>query len=127
MAKIAKNADKFPIQWDGDVIGGENQGDEIPTTVSTIWGSNPYTWSDFAFIQEIVDGIGTHGRQARLDKLLKDEDKKKRIIHLICRVKGVKVFDEDIEVKNVQVDVKDVDMVAEQILGKVKMETENVV
>ena len=126
MAKIAKNADKFPIQWDGDVIGGENQGDEIPTTVSTIWGSNPYTWSDFAFIQEIVDGLGTgRRRQKRLDRL--DDEKKKRLIHLICRVKGVKVFDEDIEVKNVQVNVEDVDMVAEQILGKVKLETEDVV
>ena len=98
MAKIHKNAEKFPIEWDGTVKGGENQGDEIPTTTSTIWGSNSYTWSDFAFIQELVDGIGTHGRQARLDKLLKDDKKKRKIIHLICRVKGQKVFDEDIEV-----------------------------
>ena len=96
MAKIAKNAERFPIEWDGTVRGGENQGDEIPTTTSTIWGSNSYTWSDFAFIQELVDGIGTRGRQARLDKLLKDDKKKRKIIHLICRVKGQKVFDEEI-------------------------------
>tara|TARA_R100000008_G_scaffold86245_1_gene78544 strand:+ start:752 stop:1144 length:393 start_codon:yes stop_codon:yes gene_type:complete len=130
MAKIAKNAERFPIQWDGNVTDGEKEGDEIPTSVSTIWGNNSYTWNDIAFIQELVDGIGTGSRRARqdrLNKILDDEDKKKKIIHLICRVKGEKVFDEDIEVKDVQVNVKDVDMVAEQILGKVKLETKDVI
>ena len=129
MAKIPKNADRFPIEWDGTVKGGDNQGDEIPTTTSTVWSSNSYTWSDFAFIQELADGIGTGSRRARqdrLNKLLDDEDKKKRIIHLICRVKGEKVFDEDIEVKDVQVNIKDVDMITERVLGKVTMETEDV-
>ena len=59
MAKIPKNADKFPIRWNGIVEGGENQGDSIPSNVSTIWGNNPYTWGDVAFLQEIVDGVGT--------------------------------------------------------------------
>ena len=90
---------------------------------------SPYTWSDVAFIQDIVDGVGTGSRRARqdsLNKILDDEDKKKRIIHLICRVKGKKVFDEDVEVKDVQVNIKDVDMITERVLGKVTMETEDV-
>ena len=129
MAKISKNAEKFPIQWNGKIdspfFGADNN--EVPDSESIIWGNNEYTWGDVQFVQEIVDGVGTgRRRQDRLNKILDDEDKKKRIIHLICRVKGEKVFDEDIEVKDVQVNIKDVDMITERILGKVTMETEDV-
>ena len=128
MAKSPKNAEKFPIRWDGTIdspfLGTQNN--ETPDSETIIWGSNEYTWGDVQFIQEIVDGLGTgRRRQERLDRL--DDKKKKRLIHLICRVKGEKVFDEKIEVKDVQVNVEDVDMVAEQILGKVIMETEDVI
>ena len=123
MAKNPRNAERFPVEWDGDVKGGESQGDEIPTSVSTVWGSNPYTWSDVAFIQEIADGIGTGSRRERQDRLNKlDKDKKKRLIRLICRVKGEKVYDDYTEVKNVEVDVDDVELVVETIVKKVKLE-----
>ena len=127
MAKLPKNAEKFPIQWDGTIdspfLGAQNN--EVPDSETIVWGSNNYTWGDVQFLQEIVDGLGTgRRRQEKLDRL--DDEKKKRIIHLICRVKGEKVFDEDIEVKNVQVNIKDVDMITERILGKVTMETEDV-
>jgi hypothetical protein len=125
MAKTPKNADRFPIEWDGDVKGGSAQGDEIPTSVSTPWSSNPYSWGDIAFIQEIADGVGTGSRRARqdrLNKILDDEDKKKRLIHLICRIKGEKVYDDYTEVGNIEVKVEDVDMVTENIIGKIKLE-----
>ena len=125
MAKNPRNAERFPVEWDGDVKGGKSQGDEIPTSVSTVCGSNPYTWSDVAFIQEIADGIGTGSRrerQDRLNKILDDEDKKKKLIHLICRIKGEKVYDDYTEVKNVEVDVDDVELVVETIVKKVKLE-----
>ena len=131
MAKIHQNAEKFPIQWNSDVlqVGKDQQNDNIPSNVILSWGTADVTWGDVNFIQEIMDGIGSGSRRARqdrLNKILDDEDKKKRIIHLICRVKGEKVFDEDIEVKDVQVNIKDVDMITERILGKVTMETEDV-
>ena len=78
-----------------------------------------------AFIQELADGIGTGSRRARqdrLNKILDDEDKKKKLIHLICRIKGEKVYDDVTEVGSVQVDVNDVELVAENIVGKVKLE-----
>ena len=206
MAKIHQNAEKFPIKWNGDVEGGENQGDSIPSTVNIVWGagnviphvpcwddgsggkdasqctadvdsyyfedfdvdengtiaildavaaagdgaptaflnkivaiasspgtdppngptttvsgSNPFTWGDVNFIQEIMDGIGTGSRRARqdrLNKILDDEDKKKKLIHLICRVKGEKVYDDVTEVGSVEVKVEDVELVAENIMGK---------
>ena len=125
MAKTHQNAEKFPIQWDGDVIGGENQGDSIPSSIDIKWGSNSFTWGDAQFIQDIVDGIGTGSRRARqdrLNKLLDDEDKKKRLIHLICRIKGEKVYDDVTEINDVKVEVEDVEMVAENLIGKVKLE-----
>ena len=122
MAKIPKNAEKFPIAWDGTVKGGENQGDSIPSNENIVWGNNSYTWGDVAFLQSIVDGVGTGSRRARqdrLNKILDDEDKKKKLIHLICRIKGEKVYDDVTEViGDVQVSIDDVELVAENIIGK---------
>jgi len=127
MAKIHKNAEKFPIQWDGDVtqVGKDQQNDNIPSNVSLIWGTTDVTWGDAQFIQEIMDGIGTGSRrerQDRLNKILDDEDKKKKLIHLICRVKGEKVYDDYTEVGKIEVKVEDVEIVTENIIGKVKLE-----
>ena len=80
MAKIPNNAEKFPIEWDGTVKGGDTEGDSIPSDKIIVWGDNPFTWGDVAFIQDIADGIGTGSRrerQDRLNKILDDEDKKK--------------------------------------------------
>ena len=127
MAKTPKNAEKFPIQWDGDVVGGENQGDSIPSNIDVVWGSNDFTWGDVAFIQEIVDGIGTGSKRAREARIQQfDKEKKKRLIHLICRVKGEKVYDETKEIEEVEIKVEDVDMVINEILGKIKVETKDV-
>ena len=123
MAKTPKNAEKFPIQWDGDVVGGENQGDSIPSNETIIWGDNPYTWGDVAFIQEVVDGIGTGSRRAREARIQQfDKEKKKRLIRLICRIKGEKVYDDTTEVGDVKINIDDVELVAENIIGKVKLE-----
>ena len=127
MAKIHQSAKKFPIQWDGDIVqvGKDQQNDNIPSNVSLIWGTTDVTWGDAQFIQEIMDGIGTGSRrerQDRLNKILDDEDKKKKLIHLICRVKGEKVYDDYTEVGKIEVKVEDVEMVTENIIGKVKLE-----
>ena len=211
MAKIHKNAEKFPIQWDGDVVqfDGDKENDNIPASVIVTWNAGrpvtPYvacwddgnggvdgsqctadvdsyffedfninsdsninvsdtivfanvgnipmfnrvlsiitgghsippngptslgtatetefTWGDVNFIQEIMDGIGTGSRRERQDRLNKlDDDKKKKLIHLICRIKGEKVYDDVTEVGSVEVKVDDVELVAETIIGKVKLE-----
>ena len=81
------------------------------------------TWGDAVFIQEIIDGIGTGSRRARQDRLDKlDKDKKKRLIRLICRIKGEKVYDDVTEINDVKVSVDDVELVAENIIGKIKLE-----
>ena len=209
MAKIHKNAEKFKIQWDGDVSqnGKDPQNDNIPANVKVTWGAGktsvPYvachagpggitnctddvdtyffedfdtnndgiinivdavnaigagaptafkdrilaiatgaqpippngptsftettetefTWGDVSFIQEIMDGIGSGSRRARQNRLNKlDKDKKKRLIHLICRVKGEKVYDDYTEIQDVEVKVDDVELIAETILKRIKLE-----
>ena len=125
MAKTHQNAEKFPIQWDGDVtqVGKDQQNDNIPSNVILSWGTADVTWGDVNFIQEIMDGIGTGSRRERQDRLNKlDDDKKKKLIHLICRIKGEKVYDDVTEVGSVEVKVDDVELVAETIIGKVKLE-----
>ena len=125
MAKTHQNAEKFPIQWDGDVtqVGKDQQNDNIPSNVILSWGTADVTWGDVNFIQEIMDGIGTGSRRARQDRLNKlDDNKKKKLIHLICRIKGEKVYDDYTEVNDVEVKVDDVELVAETIIGKVKLE-----
>ena len=108
---------KSKVQWGGLTEDGRN--------VSTIWGNNPFTWGDVALAVEIadaIDGVGYTRRKERLDDLFKDEEKKKRFIHLVCRIKGEKVYDDKVEVKDVDVKVEDAELVVETIVKKVKLE-----
>ena len=106
------------VRWGGTTEDGRS--------VSTIWGDNPFTWGDVSLaveIAEVIDGVGGYKkRKERLDNLFKDEDKKKRFIHLVCRIKGEKVYDDKVEVKDVDVKVEDADLVVETIVKKVKLE-----
>ena len=125
MAKIHQNAEKFPIQWDGDItqVGKDQQNDNTPSDITLVWGTTDVTWGDAVFIQEIIDGIGSGSRRARQDRLDKlDKDKKKRLIRLICRIKGEKVYDDVTEIGDVKINIDDVELVAENIMGKVKLE-----
>ena len=129
MAKKHKNLDNILIQWDGDLskpTDGSAQSSPDSVDLGT-WGDNPYTWDDVSFVIEIADGLGTGGRRAREARLHKfDKDTKKRLIHLICRVKGVKVYDEEKEVGDIQIKLEDVDLVINEVLGKIKVEKVNV-
>ena len=57
-----------------------------------------------------------------IEKKEKGLNKKKRFIHLICRIKGEKVYDDKVEVKDVDVKVEDAELVVETIVKKVKLE-----
>ena len=105
------------VRWNGTT--------EDERITSVVWGSNDFIWSDVSLaaeIAEVIDGVGYKRRKERLDDLFKDEDKKKRFIHLICRIKGEKVYDDKVEVKNIDVSVEDAELVVETIVKKVKLE-----
>jgi hypothetical protein len=110
---------KSKVRWNATTEDGR--------TTSVQWNDNPFTWGDVALAVEIAeviadDGVGYTRRKKRLDDLFKDEDKKKRFIHLICRIKGEKVYDDKVEVKDVDVKVEDAELVVETIVKKVKLE-----
>ena len=107
------------VRWGGTTEDGRS--------VSTIWGNNDFTWSDVALAVEVADVITKGGssykrRKENLEKLLQDTDKKKRLIHLICRIKGEKVYDDKVEVKDIDIKVEDAELVVETIVKKVKLE-----
>ena len=126
MAKKHKNLENIKIAWNGSLDHPEagNQGQSIPASVDLgTWGDNPYTWGDVSFVIEIADGIGTGSRRAREARLHKfDKDTKKRLIRLICRVRGEKVYDEEKEVGDINIKLEDAELVINEVLGKIKVE-----
>ena len=100
------------------VLGNEPMPDKAP--------KKTYTWGDVAFVLEIFDGIGTGSRRAREKRLQDlDKEKKKKLIRLICRVKGEeKAYDETKEVGDIQLKLDDVDMVINKVIGTMKVSTE---
>ena len=123
----------YKIKWNGSVDDSESDSlvsadnNEVPESVDIVWGNNDFTWGDVAFVLEIFDGIGGGTRRAR-EKRLQDleKEKKKKLIHLICRVKGEKVYDEKKEVGDVQIKLEDAELVIEKVLGKMRVENTNV-
>ena len=86
-----------------------------------------YTWGDVSFVTEIADGIGTGSRRARETRLNQfEEEKKKRLIRLICRVKGEKVYDEEKEMGDTYIKLEDAELVINEVLGKIRVENANV-
>jgi hypothetical protein len=86
-----------------------------------------YTWGDVGFVIEIADGLGTGNRRAREARLQQlDKDKKKRLVRLICRVKGEKVYDEEKEVGDTYIKLEDAELVINEVLGKIKVEKADV-
>tara|TARA_Y100000310_G_C20072683_1_gene530125 strand:+ start:108 stop:434 length:327 start_codon:yes stop_codon:yes gene_type:complete len=103
------------------------------------WKNADTKWSEltqfWGLVEEVVEVVVSAGsspsaRKKRLEKFLKQEpEKNKKLIHLICRIEGIKVYDDSKEVEtDVQVTIEKVEMLAEQILGKtIKVENPNVV
>ena len=115
---------KSKVKWNGTTEDGR--------TTSVVWGSNPFTWDDVALAIEVadvidIDGKGTYSRREREDRLNGlDKNKKKRLIRLICRVKGEKVYDEQKEVGEIDIKLKDAELVVNEVLSKIKVEKTNV-
>lgn len=83
------------------------------------WNDNPYTWDDVALVKEVVEEIQRKGGMVDEDyvhPLFKEEEKKKRLIKLIYKTQG-KVLKEEKEIKEIKVTVKDVKILAKEVLG----------
>ena len=81
------------------------------------WNNNPYTWNEVILItQAASDGI--------FDVDQWDKEKKKKLVKLICKVKG-KTYDESKYVNDFKIKVSDIKLAAKEILG-VEIMTENI-
>ena len=81
--------------------------------MSEIWNFLDLLWNEFEFFVGIFGGRGkSKARKLELYKHL-DEEKKKRAVKLICKVRGVK-FEEEKEIQDFEVTVDDIDLVLER-------------
>lgn len=73
------------------------------------WDNNPYTWDEVELVEELAGGGG-------YEEILGNQEKKKRFIKLLCKVKG-KEYKETHKVKDVKVKAKDVELVIKEVLN----------
>ena len=107
---------RTPITWNSANFSYNN----APTDRN----KDRYTWDDVALVQEVLpkalsDGsvnIGSSIDDEYIHPLFKDEKKKKRLIKLIYKTQG-KVLKEEKEIKEIKVTVKDVKILAKEVLG----------
>ena len=83
---------------------------------------NRYTWDDVTLIIEAVVGGGDMELDMPWTKW--EDDKKKRLIKLICKVKG-KTYIKSKYINDYKIKVSDVKLAAEKVLG-IEVITENI-
>ena len=108
------------VNWNGTTTDGG--------FVSLTWSTASFTFEEVLVVKEVSEILGsTHSRRKREEQLRKlDKRKKKKLIHLICRIKGEKVYDEQKEIEEVDIKLEDAELVVEKVLGRIKVETKNV-
>lgn len=77
-----------------------------------------FTWDDVVLILEVAQGDSGNW-QTGLSGL--PEDKKKRLVRLIMRRKGIKVYDESREVLDITAKVEDIKIMIQEVKAKVEL------
>ena len=90
------------------------------------WDNNPHTWDEVLLVIEVVEAIQQGGGGVIEDDMpwMKNQDKKKRLIKLICKVQG-KTIKEEKEIQDYKIKVSDIKLLAEKVLG-IEVLTENI-
>lgn len=102
---------RTPITWDN---------------ANFVWDNNPYTWDDIALVEEVVEeatkiikrrgGDTGDGDGDFIHPFFDNEKKNRKLIKLIYKTQG-KVLKEEKEIKEIKVTVKDVKILAKEVLG----------
>ena len=117
------------LNWNGiaddgrSILDGPIQDGKLFDTF--IWGTTSFTWGDVVLAAELLEGLISRRRNIREQYSWLQEwksnnpEKTKQLVHLICRVKGEKVYDEskEIDLKNVNLTLEDVNLVTRRVLG----------
>jgi len=81
-----------------------------------------YTWNDVVLVEEALGGGGDMVDNMPWTKW--EDDKKKRLIKLICKVKGT-TYKKSKYINDYKIKVSDVKLIAEKVLG-IEVITENI-
>ena len=85
------------------------------------WNDNPHTWDEVQLVIEAIKG----GVSEDLMPWTKfDDEKKKRLVKLICKVQG-KIIKEEKEIQNYKIKISDIKLLAKKVLG-IEIMTENI-
>ena len=113
--------DKTPIKWEN----ADFKWDIAPPSEGYKAGFKsskfPYTWDDVALVEE---ALGGGGDMEEMPWTKWGDEKKKRLIKLICKVQG-KTYKETKETKEIKITAKDIKLLAEKVLG-IEVITENI-
>ena len=88
------------------------------------WNDNPHTWNEVQLVIEVVEALGGGGVIEDDMPWMKNQDTKKRLVKLICKVQG-KTIKEEKEIQDYKIKVSDIKLLAEKVLG-IEVLTENI-
>ena len=92
----------MPITWD---------------EANILWNNNPYTWDEVELVARLADQVASQGGGGGVfTPVFKSKEEKKKFIKLLCKIEGVE-YKETKEVKERQIRITDVALVAKEVLG----------
>jgi len=115
-------AEKTPIKWEDADFKWNTAPPSEDYKVGFKASSFPYTWDDVALVKEAIGGGGVMAEDMPWTQF--DDEKKKRLVKLICKVQG-RTYKETKETKNIEIKISDVKLLAEKVLG-IEVLTENI-
>ena len=118
--------DKTPIKWEDADFKWNIAPPSEDYKVGFKASSFPYTWDDVALVEEAIEVIQQGGGGIIEDDMpwTRDEEKKKRLVKLICKVQG-KTIKEEKEIQDYKIKISDIKLLAEKVLG-IEVLTENI-
>ena len=88
------------------------------------WNNNPYTWNEVVLAEEAIGGGGSLSDSMPWTKWESDDERKKKLIKLICKVQG-KTITKEKEIQDYKIKASDIKLLAEKVLG-IEVITENI-
>lgn len=88
------------------------------------WDNNPHTWDEVLLVIEVVKALGGGGVIEEDMPWIKNQDTKKHLVKLICKVQG-KTIREEKKIQNYKIKISDIKLLAEKVLG-IEVLTENI-
>ena len=89
----------------------------------------PYTWDDVALVEEVaevIEQVVSDGGSV-IDGISKiEDDKKKRFIKLVCKIKGIETYSGQKTIRDdIEISAEDVQVVIKEVLG-IDLTVENI-